>query len=174
LLLGGDPYASQWEDRLYAKSAKVPSSLQERAAIRALSRLPDNFRHEVLSLVFAECNLERFSDVEHSELMLHLIASHHGHARPWVPVCLDNDPPDVSLERIGLSDIALTAERRRSIVHHRVDSTVPLRFWSVTQTYGWWGIALLESVLRLADHRVSQIEATMQLGNRIERIGELV
>jgi CRISPR-associated endonuclease/helicase Cas3 len=51
---------------------------------------------------------------------------------------------------------------------------VPLRFWSVTQTYGWWGIALLESVLRLADHRVSQLEATMQLGNRIERIGELV
>lgn len=162
LLLGSDVTAAVWEGRLYAKSAELALSLNEREAARQRAGLPSRFRHEMLSLALTEAHRDRFTDIEDGDLLLHLIASHHGYARPWAPLCADDEPPEVSLDLLGMTDVMLSTADRQSHVYHRVDSGVPERFWRVTRRYGWWGAAWLEAVLRLADHHVSRIESLQQ------------
>ena len=83
-------------------------------------------------------------------LFLHLIASHHGHARPLAPVCDDPAPPSIH-GRLGGLSIALFGDDRRKWTAHRVDSGLADRFWALTRRHGWWGLAYLEAILRLGD-----------------------
>jgi len=83
------------------------------------------------------------------DLVLHLIASHHGRCRPFAPVVPDNAPVDVQVgDRRSTSDHGL----------ERASSGITERFWKLTDRYGWYGLAYLETILRLADHRRSEEE----------------
>ena len=104
-------------------------------------RAPENlnhFRHELGSMVDAVASPEfadKFNalDDHQRELVLHLIATHHGRGRPHFPApeAFDNDRPD-----------ALVAA---------VVGEVPRRFAKQQREYGRWGLAYLESLLRAAD-----------------------
>jgi CRISPR-associated endonuclease/helicase Cas3 len=150
LLRSGDEVAVVAGEPL-AKSPDLPLSRERRRAIREESGLPDDFRHEMLSMQLAERFAALPADPALLALVLHLIASHHGHARPFAPVSPDVTPSaiEATLEKIA---IKVTAEQRSAFVSaHRIDSGVADRFWKLIRRYGWWGLAYLEANLRLAD-----------------------
>jgi CRISPR-associated endonuclease/helicase Cas3 len=100
-----------------------------------------DYRHELGSLLDLERE-EAFRALhdqpELQDLVRHLVAAHHGRARPHFPedeVC-DPERPEV--------DVAATARE------------VPRRFARLQRKYGRWGLAYLESLVRAADALASQ------------------
>ncbi|GAB1410415.1 hypothetical protein MASR1M90_15690 [Desulfovibrionales bacterium] len=100
------------------------------------------YRHEFGSLAIAASDplgqdmLAELSELER-DIVLHLIAAHHGRARPYFPseeVFDYNYSPDASMD--------LAAE-------------VPYRFGRLQQKFGRWGLAWMESILRSADYAAS-------------------
>lgn len=71
------------------------------------------------------------------DLVLYLVAAHHGRARPHFPVDEAFD-----LERSGQAAAMLACE-------------TPRRFARLQRKYGRWGVAYLESLVRAADYTVS-------------------
>lgn len=139
---------------LWAKSDGVPQSRAQGREVQRRAGLPDGFRHEMLSVQVAQHCVELPEDETVRDLVLHLIAAHHGHARPFAPVVLDDELPSVAVD-----GVTLTHDQRRSLTPpHSLDSGVAERFWRLTRRYGWWGLAYLESVLRLADQQASADE----------------
>ena len=144
-LLGGDLMAAQYAPKPVAKSGLDPVGKQTGVG------LPEGFRHELLSLMFAEKSPDTVGEAR--DLILHLVASHHGRCRPFAPVISDEDPHCVSYGRISVC-----RQERLEQAPHRLDSEVAERFWKLTRKNGWWGLAYLEALLRLADWKASEEE----------------
>lgn len=93
-----------------------------------------SYRHELGSLMDV-CRTAEFCalppDVQ--DLVLHLIAAHHGRARPGFPASEAHDP-----ER--------PAEEAAAVARD-----VMLRYGRLQRRYGRWGLAFLESLVRAAD-----------------------
>ncbi len=141
--------AARWHDKgkdrlvwqRYARNAagtiplaKSPRYLHPRAL--------GGYRHEFGSLLDAmsDGELRNLSD---RDLVLHLIAAHHGWARPhFEPKTFDGSSP--------------TAHNERAFAE------VGRRFGQLQQKYGRWGLAWLESLVRCADIAASQ-QATASL-----------
>jgi CRISPR-associated endonuclease/helicase Cas3 len=152
LLHGGNPWV---RGPLLAKSGAMP---QGRAAFeRALhnSGYPKGGRHELLSVRLIESAPDLLGQAHDPELVLHLVASHHGYCRPFAPVVVDPNSREVSLD---FQDCTLSADSATGL--ERLDSGVAERFWSLVRRYGWWGLAGLEATLMLSDHRRSESEET--------------
>ncbi len=80
--------------------------------------------------------------------MHHLVVSHHGYGRPSVPAVDDVLPTQVALTVNGNT---VTCSGDLSVD----DWSQPARFRALCETYGYWGLALLEGLLRQADHAAS-------------------
>lgn len=155
MLQGGDEAAVDTSPPL-AKSPNLPTSKAHRTATEEDLRLPRGFRHEMLSLQLAEhLGLLGASDAS-TDLALHVIASHHGHARPFAPCVEDPAPPGIDLASVGLPANWPIPERTAATPAHRLDSGVADRFWRLTQRHGWWGLAYVETIFRLADWHASR------------------
>jgi CRISPR-associated endonuclease/helicase Cas3 len=141
-LRGGDLLAARYASTPIAKSGKAWLPKQ------ADSELPQGFRHELLSLLFAQKKLA--DDAAERDLILHLIASHHGVCRPFAPVVVDE-----GAQCVEWAGVKLSCDERREGAAHRLESGTAERFWKLTRRFGWWGLAYLEGVLRLADWKVS-------------------
>jgi CRISPR-associated endonuclease Cas3-HD len=113
---------------------------------RSLSELPPGFRHELLSaLVVADS--AAFSIHPERDLLLHLIASHHGRCRAMAPVV--HDPKPEPFDVIVDGESVRFAGQDCPLAH--LSAGLANRFWSLTRRFGWWGLPYLESLLRLAD-----------------------
>jgi len=138
-----------------AKSPAKPQSHEHARAICEAAGLPENFRHEMLSLQLAERFAAGDLPPDELELLRHLIASHHGHARPFAPVCEDSAPPGLAGTLVGHA-LHISADKRTALPPpHLLDSGMADRFWSLTRRFGWWGLAYREAILRLADWQTS-------------------
>ena len=95
------------------------------------------YRHEFGSLTRVERNHEfKALPDDLKDLVLHLVAAHHGRARPVIETAgCDDGPPS-----------QLTARAR----------DVALRFARLQKHFGPWGLAWLESILRAADQQASR------------------
>lgn len=97
------------------------------------------YRHEFGSLSDAAI-LPEFRELPQDEqdLVLHLIAAHHGRARPHFPPgeVFDPNRPEDMCEEIA--------------------DEIPRRFARLQREYGRWGLAYLESLVRAADALASQ------------------
>lgn len=151
-LVGGNPWNAS-ASMLLAKSARLPANASEIARTREKSGYPQGGRHELLSARLAENTAELLREASDPDLVLHLIASHHGHCRPFAPVVLDDAPLEVAIE---VSGTRAQANSRTGM--EQLNSGTAERFWRLTRRYGWWGLAYLESLVRLADHHVSAME----------------
>jgi len=95
------------------------------------------YRHEFGSLLDAERHPEFNSLTEtEREITLHLVAAHHGRARPHFPV-------EESFDTSGNTAATVVA------------ADTPRRFAQLQKRFGRWGLAWLESLLRAADYAAS-------------------
>ena len=102
------------------------------------ARLPEPFRHEFASVADATSNAEiQKLSPSIQDLVLHLIAAHHGRARPHFPASEAFDPC------------------RSAAVAEALATEIPRRFARLQRKYGRWGLAYLESLLRAADWAAS-------------------
>ena len=153
LLRGGGRF---WSTEPLAKSAAMPKTRAAYHHARKASGYPEGGRHELLSVRLAEsvpALLPEGDDLR--DLTLHLIASHHGYCRPFAPVVFDEPSVTVDFELCGQQ-----MHWSGPTGLERLDSGVADRYWRLVRRYGWWGLAWLEALLRLADWRRSEWEET--------------
>ena len=132
-----------------AKSQKMPRSQWTEKRIAA--GWPRGGRHEELSarLVrrwLATCP-ERIAP-SLVDLLIHLVVSHHGSGRPLVTPVTDYAPDTVCAKFEGA-----TLEAAADL--STIDWNQPARFSRLNDRFGPWGLALLEAIVRQADHSVS-------------------
>ncbi len=138
--------AAKWHDlgkhrAIWQRSIgnRDPNLVLAKSGGRALPLEITDYRHELGSLIDVSSDPEfRQLTPEMQDLVLHLIAAHHGRARPHFPADEAFDP-----ERLE--------ERTTEIVRE-----VPRRFARLQRKYGRWGLAYLESLVRAADALASQ------------------
>ncbi len=155
VLHGGDRFRAELAPALLAKSPAAQDSRVRRRAARVSSGWPAGMRHESISAAMVRdlARRECATDVD-IDLVLHLVASHHGYARPLLPPVHDDAPGTVSAPVPGWSTQDLQAEALSD--DGIVDWDHPRRFAELGGRYGRWGLALLEAIVRLADMSESE------------------
>ena len=144
-LVGGDVVELAMLDEPLAKSR--PGATRVRS-------YPTGMRHEVASLALVQSTPAVLHRAHDRELVLHLIGTHHGCGRPLLPI--QEDFPSQILEYTWCEHV-LTADS--NLVDTSLAPDMAEHFWTLVKRYGYYGLAWLETILRLADHRES--EATL-------------
>ncbi|MGH7986787.1 MAG: type I-G CRISPR-associated helicase/endonuclease Cas3g [Candidatus Binataceae bacterium] len=156
-LYGGDEIATFAGPDL-AKSGKLPDSPEAWNEVRRRSGLPKGARHEMASLWFALSH-RRFANAHDPDLVLWLIGTHHGYGRPFFP---ESDwPGQGAIFKTDLGDGESASTPARSLAELTAEW---VNLWErVSRRYNPWGLARLEAILRLADHRRSEAEQGEEL-----------
>ncbi len=167
-MFGHDPVLIAGSDEPLAKSV--------RGARTRWNKWPP-VRHEISSVALAQSCPEVLSLANDTDLVLHLIGTHHGHGRPLLPIRKDDCPQQLTAVgqlreggfRLGTGHDGspAVAEAASGSVCMSVSSDLaetPLalemadRFWRLQERYGRHGLAWLEAIFRLADQQRSAEE----------------
>lgn len=128
---------------------------------RAQAGYPRGARHECASVQLLRAHPQLLATAHDAELVEYLVGTHHGRGRPFMP--LVDDAGAATLDaRFSVFGQPLRLRGGHGL--QRLDAGWAERFASLQRRYGWWGLAYLETLLRLADHRRSA-EEQRQGGN---------
>lgn len=126
--------STRWQDAFNAPSEGRPYAKTEGPISQ---RKLSGYRHELVSMLRAKEHPEVTKlPTEEFDLLLHLIAAHHGFARPFIGLngCDDSPPSKLKAEAVEIAR----------------------RFARLQKRWGPWGLAWLESLLRAADQQASR------------------
>lgn len=125
--------SARWQRAMHAKKDGVYAKTRGPVNPSVL----DGYRHELGSLSYVEKDPEFQSLApDEQDLVLHLVAAHHGYARPLISTSgVDDMPPSLLPERA---------------------QAVALRYFRLSERWGPWGLAYWESLLRAADQQASR------------------
>lgn len=124
--------ATRWQQAFHASGDGPYAKTVGRPDIALL----DGYRHEFGSLPYAEAHARLKSLApDLRELCLHMIAAHHGAARPLIRTTGAAEPP------------SRVAQRARDVA---------LRYAALSKAWGPWGLAWWEALLRAADQQASR------------------
>jgi len=125
--------AERWQRAFRAPSDDVYAKTKGPPHLKLL----DGYRHEFGSLPLAKKDQEfRKLSKDLQDLVLHLIAAHHGFARPLIDTRGCEDAPPSALKG-----------RAREVA---------VRFARMQRRWGPWGLAWWEALLRAADQQASR------------------
>jgi CRISPR-associated endonuclease/helicase Cas3 len=144
-LVGGDPVALATLDVPLAKS--LPGTPRVR-------HYPTGMRHELASVALLESDRTVLAAANDPELVLHLIGTHHGWARPLPPAIEDPNPQRLKYTYDGSTALKASTDLTTGTLALEMAD----RFWRLVERYGHYGLAWLEATLRLADIRESAEE----------------
>lgn len=152
MLSGGDPW-NRPDDKPLAKSGRAWSPVS-----RENAGLPRGWRHEALSVRMARMH-PGLAGARDRELVLWLIGSHHGQGRPFFDFV--DSRPEQPMPCLDVVDWRLPPglPGPQSPAFDLAGSDWPSLFENLKRRYGVWGLAHLEAVFRLADHRASEEES---------------
>lgn len=138
-----------------AKSGSTSGTPTTRRAAYLAAGYPRGTRHELMSVAMIE-GVDLGDSVD-GELVRFLIAGHHGWGRYRFNPVTDYSPAAVELP---VDTCAGSFVLRATTDHglYALDSGQADRYWNLTRRYGWWNLAYIEAVFRLADHYRSSLE----------------
>jgi CRISPR-associated endonuclease/helicase Cas3 len=149
LLQGG----SRKHEGLLAKSAMNAADRRARQTAQKLAEYPQGQRHECYSVALLRHYPQLLAGLADPELAQYLAGSHHGHGRPYMPV-IEDGGTEIDFA-FGGQNLQLTGEHGLE----KLDSGWVELFWRMVRRYGYWGLAFLETIVRLADQQRSEWES---------------
>jgi CRISPR-associated endonuclease/helicase Cas3 len=116
---------------------------------RVIHNYPRGARHELLS---AAMLATKTSD----DLLLHLSGTHHSRGRPFANSVEENDSAATPFSAclFGMKFTLPSSAQQTALWN----SELVERFWRNVRRFGWWGLAYIEAVFRLADQAESRAE----------------
>lgn len=151
-LRGGDRGAARRATAPLAKSGMRALDAAGRERARKLAGYPRGSRHECYSVAILRAHPKLLEHSCDAELVAYLAGTHHGRGRPFMPTV---DDAGMSV-RFDFDDHTHEWTGQHGL--DRLDSGWTEGFWCLVQRYGYWGLAWLETLVRLADHRQSALE----------------
>lgn len=147
-----DPRFQLWLGRVADGPLRAKSNVSRARwqRLRQSSGWPDGARHELLSVQLLDAaTVDGLVDLEDADLVRHLVIAHHGHGRPLVAAASGTQLAVSTTVEVAGGPVTATTDPGS------IDWDQPRRFRDLSERFGAWGLAWLETLVRQADHLVS-------------------